>query len=169
MYNSGFGTFGRHIVFNGHSNRDTSGITYSLSTTSTASTITTSVQPNTSNIANKKWVINLSSTPSLKHRKPFWPGDLILQVSRVLSKGGLHHSNRRSLHQTPPKEAVELGKNQLGIKEELPPSKPNIKKEEFQAITELTEDHSRVILTADKGVTMGVMDRQDHSNKAPSY
>ena len=41
----------------------------------------------------------------------------------------------------------------------------NITKEEAQALAELRKDHSRVILTADKGVALVVMDRTDYSNK----
>ena len=41
----------------------------------------------------------------------------------------------------------------------------NITKE-AQALIQLRKDHSRVILTADKGVALVVMDRADYSNKA---
>ena len=42
----------------------------------------------------------------------------------------------------------------------------NITKEEAQALAELRKDHSRVILTADKGAALLVMDRADYNNKA---
>ena len=42
----------------------------------------------------------------------------------------------------------------------------NITKEEAQALADLREDHSRVILTADNGVAIMVMDRTEYSNKA---
>ena len=42
----------------------------------------------------------------------------------------------------------------------------NITKEEAQGLAELRKDHSRVILTADKGVDLAVMDRADYNNKA---
>ena len=42
----------------------------------------------------------------------------------------------------------------------------NISQEEFNAIKELKDDHSRVVLTADKGVAMVVMGREDYTNKA---
>ena len=42
----------------------------------------------------------------------------------------------------------------------------NITKEEAQTIAELQNDHSRVILTADKGVALVVMDRANYNNKA---
>ena len=42
----------------------------------------------------------------------------------------------------------------------------NITKEKAQTLAELRKDHSRVILTADKGVALVVMDRADYNNKA---
>ena len=42
----------------------------------------------------------------------------------------------------------------------------NITKEEAQALVELRRDHSRVILTANKGVALVVMDRVEYTNKA---
>ena len=42
----------------------------------------------------------------------------------------------------------------------------NFTKEEAQALAELRKDHSRVILIADKGVALVVMDRADYNNKA---
>ena len=44
--------------------------------------------------------------------------------------------------------------------------KRNITKEEVQALAELKKDQSRVILTADKGVTLVVMDRVEYNSKA---
>ena len=39
-------------------------------------------------------------------------------------------------------------------------------KEEAQALAELRKDHSRVILTADKGVALVVMDGAEYNHKA---
>ena len=44
--------------------------------------------------------------------------------------------------------------------------KKNISKEKAQALAELRRDQSRVILTADKGVALVVMDRTEYTNKA---
>ena len=38
--------------------------------------------------------------------------------------------------------------------------KPNIHKEEYQALKQLKKDNTRMVLTADKGVSMVVMDRE---------
>ena len=43
---------------------------------------------------------------------------------------------------------------------------PNITIQEAKAIKELKTDQSRIIFTADKGVAMVVMARQDYINKA---
>ena len=45
-------------------------------------------------------------------------------------------------------------------------SRRNITKEEAETLSELKKDHSRVILTADKGVALVVMDRTEYNNKA---
>ena len=42
----------------------------------------------------------------------------------------------------------------------------NITNEEFQALKELKEDKSRMILTADKGVALVIMDKKDYIQKA---
>ena len=44
--------------------------------------------------------------------------------------------------------------------------KPNLDKEERIALNQLRKDKDRVILTADKGVTMVVLDKEDYINKA---
>ena len=38
--------------------------------------------------------------------------------------------------------------------------------DEFKAIKELKEDQSRVVLTADKGVAMVIMDKKEYTDKA---
>ena len=42
----------------------------------------------------------------------------------------------------------------------------NITSDEFKALKELKEDRDRVILTADKGVTLVVMEKKDFIQKA---
>ena len=39
-------------------------------------------------------------------------------------------------------------------------------KQEYQALKELKEDKSRVILTVDKGVSLVIMDRAEYNKKA---
>ena len=44
--------------------------------------------------------------------------------------------------------------------------KPNLNKVEAQALKELKRDRDRLVLTADNGVAMVIMDRQDYINKS---
>ena len=44
--------------------------------------------------------------------------------------------------------------------------KPNLKKEEIKAINQLKADKDHMVLTADKGVALVVMDRSDYTKKA---
>ena len=46
------------------------------------------------------------------------------------------------------------------------PPKPNLTKNQMSALRELKKDRDHIVLTADKGVAMVVMDRQDYINKA---
>ena len=52
------------------------------------------------------------------------------------------------------------------LKNHCPCNKFNISKDEHRDIEELREDQSRVILAADKGVAMVVMEKQDYTDKA---
>ena len=45
------------------------------------------------------------------------------------------------------------------------PPKPNLTKSQLKAIRELKRDRHHLVLTADKGVAMVIMDRQDYINK----
>ena len=45
------------------------------------------------------------------------------------------------------------------------PPKPNLTKAQNIALRELKRDRDRIVLTADKGVAMVVMDKQDYINK----
>ena len=48
----------------------------------------------------------------------------------------------------------------------LPPPKPNLTKAQNLALRELKRDRDCIVLTADKGVAMVIMDKQDYINKA---
>ena len=48
----------------------------------------------------------------------------------------------------------------------IQPPKPNISKEEAKAIQELKRDKEKIILTANKGVSMVVMDKEEYIKKS---
>ena len=45
-------------------------------------------------------------------------------------------------------------------------SPANISKEEYKALKELKKDNNRIVLTADKGVALVVIDKADYIKKA---
>ena len=63
-------------------------------------------------------------------------------------------------------EADELSVEIKNILKKAQTPRSNISKEEFKAIRELKEDDSRIILTADKGVALVVLNKEDYIKKA---
>ena len=119
---------------------------------------------------NKKWVRNLSSTPltgdperllawepkfSIRPRQP--PvGEYVVAVEQTCSR--LNKGEADEIR-------VEVKKALKRAQCSSRPS-PNISKQEYQALKELKEDKSRVILTTDKGVSLVIMDRAEYNKKA---
>ena len=118
----------------------------------------------------KKWVRNLSSTPlsedqerllawvpkfSIKPRQP--PvSEYVVAVEQACSR----------------LEKGEADEIRVEVKKALkraqcnPRPSSNISKKELKALKELKEDKKRVILTADKGVSLVIMDRTEYNKKA---
>ena len=65
-----------------------------------------------------------------------------------------------------PHNVEELRAEMRGALRHSNEPKRNITKQEVQALVELKKDQSRVILTADKGVAIGIMDKEDYKEKA---
>ena len=124
---------------------------------------------NNSTEVTKKWVRNLSSTP------------LSDDQERLLAKGPKFSTRPR---QPPVSEYVasveqacsslnkgEVDEIRVEVKKALkrakctPRPSLNISNKEFQALKELKEDKSRVILTTDKGVSLVIMDRTEYKKK----
>ena len=114
-----------------------------------------------------KWVIKLSSKP-------------LTQTQRsLLVKGPNYMVTPRHLPNLECITAIESMCTKLGQQEveELRtdinkvlmssyPPKSNLNKAEAQALRELERDRDGLVLTADKGVAMVIMDRQDYINKS---
>ena len=135
----------------------------------------TQQQPNNSmadptqeyNNNNWNWVRNLSRRPLTKAQEKILRhgpnyaivtkeppiGEYIAQVERVC----------QSLTQG---EAEELRGEVKSIMKKIKPPKSNISKEEARAMKELKKDQDRIVLTADKGVSMVVMEREDYERKS---
>ena len=96
------------------------------------------------------------------HKKNYWPTGQILpwsQEAHLLQSMWLCSRLQQG-------EAEELrGEVKTIIKKTYNPL-PNMTKEERKAITELKKDSTRMILTADKGVSLVVMDTKEYKKKA---
>ena len=119
---------------------------------------------NTKNI----WVKNLSKTPLteaqerlLAHRPNFAivPRELppVLEYITAIE---------RTCSQLQQGKVEELRGGIKAIIKKTLPSKPNITKEDHQALRQLKKDENRMILTADKGVSLVVLDKEDYIQKA---
>ena len=64
-----------------------------------------------------------------------------------------------------PAEADEFRADIARILKQARPTKPNISKEEWKAIKELRSDKEHLVLTADKGVALVVIDKKDYIQK----
>ena len=64
-----------------------------------------------------------------------------------------------------PTEAEEFRADIARVLKQARPPKCNISKEEWRAIKELRADKELLILTADKGVALVVMDKKDYTQK----
>ena len=65
-----------------------------------------------------------------------------------------------------PGKEEELGGEIKAILKKRPNNKPNISKEEYQALKQIKNDNTRMVLTADKGVSMVVMAKDDYIYKS---
>ena len=142
--------------------------TRNLNTSNSNSNTSNSNISNTSNINNNnKWVRNYSKTP------------LTEAQHRLLSHGPNFVITPRELPTLEYIVATEKVCNQLtqGKAEELRgevktllrrdhKAKSNIPKDEYKVLKEMKKDDTRQILTADKGVSMVVLDSEDYTAKS---
>ena len=119
---------------------------------------------------NNNWVINLSNTPLTTHQerllsrgpkfviRPRKPPvrEYVAAVEQACTR--LNQGEADELH-VEVKKTIKKAQNRSKT-----PS--NITKDEFKALKELKEDSDRVILTADKGVTLVIMEKKDYIQKA---
>ena len=112
---------------------------------------------------NNKWVVNLSSVPKFH----YWNMDLTLQL---LLKDHLMREYIKAIETAcqslDPNSAEELRSEVYRVLRHPRQLKTNLRKEEFTAIKQLKADKERIILTADKGIALVVMDRSDYIRKA---
>ena len=132
-----------------------------------SNTVPRSSNDNSLEDPNPKWVINLSSKPLTQTQRsvlakgpnfvvtPRHPPNLeyIMAIEAACTKLGQQ-------------DAEELRAEINRVLRSSHPPKPNLTIPQLQAIRELKRDRDCIVLTADKGVAMVIMDRQDYINKS---
>ena len=115
----------------------------------------------------KKWVKNLSSTPLiptqevlLAHGINFAVTPTNLPILDYISSIEVACQNLNN------SEAEELRSDVYRALRLCHPPQPKLRKEEMKALKQLKTDKDLMVLTADKGVAMAVMDRQEYIKKA---
>ena len=116
---------------------------------------------------NPKWVINLSNKPlTPAQRSVLAKGPNFAVTPRQPPNLEYITAIEAACTKLSQQDAEELRADINRVLRSSHPPKPNLTKNEMSALRELKKDRDCIVLTADKGVAMVVMDRQDYINKA---
>ena len=116
---------------------------------------------------NPKWVINLSNKPlTSAQRSVLAKGPNFAVTPRQPPNLEYITAIEAACTRLSQQDAEELRADINRVLRSSHPPKPNLTKNQMSALRELKKHRDRIVLTADKGVAMVVMDRQDYINKA---
>ena len=116
---------------------------------------------------NPKWVINLSNKPLTPvQRSVLAKGPNFAVTPRQPPNLEYITAIEAACTKLSQQDAEELRADVNRVLRSSHPPKPNITKAQNIALRVLKGDRDRIVLTADKGVAMVVMDKQDYINKA---
>ena len=116
---------------------------------------------------NPKWVINLSNKPlTPAQRSVLAKGPNFVVTPRQPPNLEYITAIEAACTKLSQQDAGELRADVNRVLRSSHPPKPNLTKAQNIALRELKRDRDCIVLTADKGVAMVVMDKQDYINKA---
>ena len=114
-----------------------------------------------------KWVINLSNKPlTPAQRSVLAKGPNFAVTPRQPPNLEYITTIEAACTKLSQQDAEELRADINRVLRSSHPPKPNLTKAQNIALRELKRDRDRIVLTADKGVAMVVMDKQDYINKS---
>ena len=117
-----------------------------------------------------KWVINLSNTPlSIDQLTLLQKGPNFAIIPKHPPIEAYITATEIAATKLPTQDAEEFRSDVnrlLKLQQQQHHQHCNLTPAQCRALTQLKQDNNRVILTADKGVAMVVMDKQDYNNKA---
>ena len=122
---------------------------------------------NTTTNNNNNWVRNFSKTPlteAQQHLLSHGPNFVI--TPRDLPTHEYIVATEKVCNQLTQGKAEELRAEVKSLLRRDHKAKPNIPKDEYKALREIKKDNTRQILTADKGVSMVVLDSEDYTAKS---
>ena len=115
----------------------------------------------------KKWVINLSSVPLTKDQEDLLSHGPNFAITPKKPPLGDYITNIEKACQSLDVNSVEELRLEIyRVLRKTHHLKPNINRKELGALRQLRDDKSRMVLTADKGVALVVIDRTDYIRKA---
>ena len=130
---------------------------------SLTSTTTTTMAQN----LRSRWVINMSKKPLMEAQENLLAyGPNFAIIPRNLPIGEYTAVVEQTCQNMAQGEAEELSAEVKAVLKKIQHPKANITREEQKAMNELKKDTNRVILTADKGTCLVVMDKEEYINKA---
>ena len=115
---------------------------------------------------NNKWVINLSKTKLTEDQKSVLTKVPNFSITPKYIPNVHYITAVESMYSKLKEDAMELRSNINSLLRKALAPKPNLTKQERVGLAQLKKDKDRVILTADKGVAMVVMDKEEYVNKA---
>ena len=115
----------------------------------------------------KKWVINLSKVPLTKDQEDLLAHGPNFVITPKKPPLGEYITNIEKVCQSlDANSAEELRSDIYRVLRQTHHLKPNIKRKELEALRQLKEDKSCMVLTTNKGVALVVIDRTDYIRKA---
>ena len=115
----------------------------------------------------KKWVVNLSSTPLTKEQESLLLHGPNFAISPKEPPLGEYILNiEKACQSLDTNTAEELRSEAYRVLRKPHHPKPNLKKDEIIALKQLKADKNHMVLTADKGVALVVIDTVDYIKKA---
>ena len=115
---------------------------------------------------NNKWVINLSNTPLTPAQGSLLAKGPNFAVAPKNPNGDYISAIESVCHKLTEQDVEELRADINGLLRRVQTPKPNLNKAEIKALAELRRDKDGIVLTADKGVAMVVLDKDKCIEKA---
>ena len=134
--------------------------------TTTTATSTATTRTMAQNLRSR-WVINMSKIPLMDAQENLLAhGPNFMITPRNLTIGEYIATLEQTCQKMAHGEAEELRAEVKAVLKKVQHPKANITREEQKALIELKKDTNRVILTADMGTCLVVMDKEDYINKS---